>query len=218
MPEYLKPRIQPIMPPDWDDAMKDAVDAFPHGRNFVLANWDGNDPRGTNGMGIHLNHPALAKAFLTFNNHVATYSTVSKRVREILILRISWLRRAEYEFIQHVVLGKRAGLTDEEIERIIEGPDAKGWDPLDAALVRAVDELCVDCLISDDTWATLSAHFDTQQMMDILAAVGCYEMAAMVFKSYGVQLEPGVEPLSPEMRERMFNSAPAVKPQRFAAK
>lgn len=52
------------------------------------------------GLGVILRHPALAKAFLTFNNHIAVASTVSKRIRELLILRMSWLRRAEYEFVQ----------------------------------------------------------------------------------------------------------------------
>lgn len=207
MSDYPKFRLQPVMPPDWDDAINDAVSVFPGGRDFVLKNWNGTDPRGTNGLGVMLNHPTLAKSFLTFNNHVAVHSTVSKRIRELVILRTSWLRRAEYEYIQHVVLGKRAGLTDEEIERIQQGPDAPGWDPVDAALVRATDELIANCCIADDTWAFLSNHFDTQQMMDLLYAIGCYEVAAMVFKSFGVQLDPGVEPLSQEVRDRMYGRA-----------
>lgn len=197
------PRIPPLLPDDWDEAIHDALSAFPSGRDFVLSHYKTGDARGMHGLGVQLHHPALAKAFLTFNNHVAIASTVSKRVRELLILRISWLRRAEYEFIQHVVLGKRAGLTDAEIERIQRGPDAEGWDPLDAALVRAVDELHADACIGDETWAQLSAHFDRNQLIDIVFAVGCYDVLAMVFKTFGVALEPGVEPLAPEVRARM---------------
>jgi len=204
MTDYLQPRLKPLLPPEWNDEILDALSVFPTSRDFVLKNWNGEDPRGTNGLGVMLHHPALAKAFLTFNNHVAIHSTVSKRIRELVILRTSWLRRAEYEYIQHVVLGKRAGLTDEEIERIQQGPDAPGWDPVDAALVRATDELIADACIKNETWAFLSKHFDTRQMMDILYAIGCYEVAAMVFKSFGAQLDPGVAPLAAEVRERMF--------------
>ena len=46
---------------------------------------------------------------------MATGSTLSARERELLILRTAWLRRSEYEYIQHVILGLRAGLTEEEI-------------------------------------------------------------------------------------------------------
>ena len=40
-----------------------------------------------------------------------------KRTRELLILRIGWLRQSEYEFVQHLALGARAGLSEAELER-----------------------------------------------------------------------------------------------------
>src|ERR1700731_4906316 len=111
------PRISPVLPSDWDAAIHDAVSAFPSGRDFVLARWQTGGAQGMHGLGAMLRHPALAKAFLTFNNHIATASTVSKRVREILILRTGWLRRSEYEFVQHLILGRRAGLAEGEVGR-----------------------------------------------------------------------------------------------------
>ena len=159
------------------------------------------------GLGTILQHPALAKAFLTFNNHVAAASSVSKRIRELLILRISWLRREEYEFVQHLVLGRKAGLSEAELERVQFGPDAPGWEPDDADLLRAVDELHVHACIQEGTWARLSARFDTTQLLDIVFAVGCYELLAMVFKTCRVQLEPDVAPLDPVVRARMYASA-----------
>ena len=62
---------------------------------------------------------------------------------------------------------------------------------------------CADACIGDETWARLSAHFDTKQLMDIVFAVGCYEVLAMAFKTFGVSFEPGVEPLAPDVRARM---------------
>lgn len=205
MPDEIPPRATPVLPPDWDAAVHDAVSAFPSGRDFVLSAWKAGEQgiRGLHGLGVILRYPALAKAFLTFNNHVATGSAISRRIRELLILRISWLRRADYEFIQHVVLGRRAGLTDPEIARVPGGPDAPGWDPIDADLLRAVDELHEHACIQGETWTRLAAHFDTKQLMDIVFTVGCYELLAMVFKTFGVQLEPGVDPLDPAMRAQM---------------
>jgi 4-carboxymuconolactone decarboxylase len=206
MSDEITPRVAPLLPPDWSDAVHDALSAFPSGRDFVLNGWKKGEPgiRGMHGLGLTLHYPALAKAFLTFNNHVAINSTISRRIREILILRISWLRRAEYEFIQHVVLGRRAGLTDEDIQRITHGPDAAGWEPIDADLVRAVDELHQHARIQNATWDRLSAHFDTNQLMDLVFAVGCYDLLAMVFKTFDAQLEPGVEPLDAATRARMY--------------
>src|SRR5579862_4198983 len=203
MQNQCPPRIPPLLPPEWDAVTHDAVSAFPSGRDFVLSHYGTDDARGVHGVGVILRHPALAKEFLAFNNHVATASSVSRRIRELLILRISWLRRSEYEFVQHVVLGRRAGLSEAELDRVQFGPDAPGWDPVDADLVRAVDELYVDARIHDATWTRLSAHFSTTQLMDIVFAVGCYEMLAMAFKTFGVQLEPGADPLDAATRARM---------------
>lgn len=188
--------------------MYDALSAFPSGRDFVLSHFQEDGARGMHGLGVILQHPALAKAFLTFNNHVATASTLSRRIRELLILRISWLRRSEYEFVQHIVLGRNAGLSDEELERVQLGPDAPGWDPVEADLVRAADELHREARIQDGTWTRLSAHFSTEQLLDIVFAVGCYDLLAKVFKTLGVQLEPGVDALSPAVRERMHAQEP----------
>jgi len=204
MQNDIPARIPPVLPPDWDAPVLDALSVFPTSRDFVLKNFPTNSARGMNGLGVMLHHPAAAKAFLTFNNHVATASTVSKRIRELLILRISWLRRAEYEYLQHVVLGLRAGLTEAEIERIQLGANAPGWDPVDAALVRAVDDLHRDACISNETWAQLAQHFDRNQMLDIIFAVGCYDMLAMVFKSFGAQPESCLDPLDPAVAARMY--------------
>jgi 4-carboxymuconolactone decarboxylase len=201
--DQFEPRVSPLLPPQWDAAAHDAASAFRTARDFVLSHHGGDGARGVHGVGVVLRHPSLAKAFLTFNNHVAAASTLAKRDRELLILRISWIRRAEYEFVQHVVLARNAGVTEAEIERVQLGPDAEGWDPHDADLLRAVDELNADARIQDATWLRLSERFTTEQLMDLVFAVGCYEVLAMAFKTFGVQLEPGVDPLDPAARARM---------------
>lgn len=203
MPDSLPSRVSPLLPPDWDEVTIDAVSAFPSGRDFVLANYRGGGARGMNGLGVMLRHPALAKAFLTFNNHVAIKSSISRRVRELAILRISWLRRSEYEFVQHVVLARNAGVSEADIERVQRGPDAPGWDAFDAELVRAVDELHADARIGDTTWERLSAHYGLTEMIDLVFTVGCYEILAMVFKTFGVQPEPVLEELDESTRARM---------------
>jgi alkylhydroperoxidase family enzyme len=196
MTDQSAPRIAPLLPPDWDAAAYDAMSALPHGRDNVLANWRaGQQVSGTNLVCTQLRHPALAKAFLTFNGHFFYSSKLPARVREILILRIAWLRHSEYEFVAHIDLGRRAGLGDAEIERIQFGPDAAGWAPEDADLVRAVDELKADACISAKTWAALAERFDSEQLLELVFIVGCYETLAMAMNSVGVQLDnAGLDP------------------------
>lgn len=206
MSDESLPRITPLHPPTWNASAHDAVSAFPAGRDFILNNWEQGEARGMNGVGAILNHPALAKAFLTYNNHVAKDNTLSKRICELLILRVSWLRQSEYEFQQHVILGLRAGLTEAEITMIQEGPAAAGWSGCDANLIRAADELVMDACVSKETWNELNKEFNTEQLIDIVFTVGCYEVLAMAFKSFGVPFESCLEPMAPEVRARMFEA------------
>ena len=118
--------------------------------------------------------------------------TLPDKQREILILRIGWLCRAEYEWSQHVLIGKAVGLSEEEIDRISAGPDAPGWTEDDAALVRATDELHRDAFVSDATWAVLAKKWSVQQLMDVVFAVGQYNLVSMALNTLGVQLDEGL--------------------------
>lgn len=200
-------RLEPIFPDGWNGEILEALRAFPNALNFVLKVWkeDSEEAPGLRLLASMAHYPKLAKAFLTFNNHVSAESSLTHRDRELIIIRLSWLRQAEYEYLQHELLGRtRAGLTDEEIRRIQTGPDADGWSPVDAALIRAADELHADACITDDTWYLLLEHYSTTQVLDIIFLVGCYDTVAMISKSLKIQPEPRLQPLDPETRANMF--------------
>jgi alkylhydroperoxidase family enzyme len=132
------------------------------------------------------------------SEHIRQTSTLSARVRELLILRIGVLCRSEYEWAAHAPAGRRAGLTAADIERIIAGPGpAAPGEPFDHVLLRAVDELYQHDAITDATWSTLSATYDARQMLDLLTTIGGYRMVSMALNTLGVQLEPGAERFPP---------------------
>lgn len=137
---------------------------------------------------VLMNHPKLARSFGRFGGYILGRQTLNPRDREILILRIGWLNQAQYEWEQHVRIGKAAGLTDDEIDRITKGPKA-GWDRHDAALVQAADDLFENSVVSDQTWQTLSERYNTQQMMDAVFTVGQYNLVSWALNSFGVPLD-----------------------------
>jgi len=205
-PTGNEPKLQTILPDDWNEEILDALGAFPHGLNFVMSRWEagGDDARGVNMLGALAQYPELAKAFLTFNCHVASNSSLNARDRELLILRVGWLRKSEYEFAQHIILGRRAGLTDKEIERTQYGPDADGWSDEDRDLIRAADELNLGAGITESSFEKLSARYDHTQIMDMIFLVGCYINVALCISSFNIPLEPDTISLDEETRRRMY--------------
>lgn len=137
-------------------------------------------------------HPKLLKQWSAFGGTLLYGGRLSARDRELLILRTGWLCHSPYEWGQHVVIGRASGLSDEEIHRIIEGPAAPGWTELEAALLRATDELHADSRISDATWAELAGAYDEQQLIEVCMVVGQYHLVSFTLNSLGVQPEPGL--------------------------
>jgi 4-carboxymuconolactone decarboxylase len=170
--------------------MRDALAALrPPNPRHPLPRRGDDRPKGLNVLGTLARHPQLTRAFNTFNGHVQFATTLSPWQRELLVLRVAHVRRATYEWAQHVVLAADAGITSTEIGRIAEGPSAPGWSPLEQAMLAAVDELVAGATITDATWAALAQELDQQQLMDLVFTVGAYELLAMAFNAFGVELD-----------------------------
>ena len=173
-----KPRVTPVEPGEWSAEQKELLE--PIGRNGRPI-W--------NVFRTLARHSKLFKRWLPFANHVLYKQTLAPRDREMLILRIGWLCRAPYEWTQHVQIALRSGVTEAEIERIADGPDAPGWSEHDAALIRAADELHKDACISDATWNTLAERYATDQLIDVVFTVGQYNLVSMALNTFGVELD-----------------------------
>jgi len=178
-----EPRIYPQKESEWDEDARKLLEGLKKINKGTV----------TNIAATLANYSKLYNRWRVFGNHVLFKSTLPLRDKEILILRIGWLCQAEYEWGQHVIIGKRCGLSDEEIIRIIEGPDVEGWNSFDATLLRAVDELYIDSFIGDSTWQKLSEKYNTHQLIDLVFTVGQYNLVSMVLNTFGVQLEEGID-------------------------
>jgi AhpD family alkylhydroperoxidase len=179
-------RIEPLPPEEWGPEVQEAVAALrPPAPRHPFPPRDGR-PKGLNALGTFAHHPALAQAFHTFNGHILFATTLTPRWRELLVLRVAHRRQCGYEWSQHLLLAADAGVTGEELERVTAGPDAPGWAPVEAALVRAADELLDTAEVADATWEALAGELDTQQLMDVVFTVGAYDLVAMAFLTFGV--------------------------------
>ena len=126
-------------------------------------------------------------------------SSLPPREREIVMLRMGWLCQSEYEWAQHARIAKaQAGLSNQDVHRIAEGPAAAGWSDFERTLLRMVDELRYDTMISDATWNALRAKYSVQQVIEALYTAAQYQLVSMALNTLGVQLDPGLEDRLPK--------------------
>ena len=138
-------------------------------------------------------HPELAAAMVNLGRTLRA-GGIPGRHREILILRSGWNCGSAYELAQHYRVATEIGMTDEDMERIRLGPDADGWDPFEAALCRAADELHSEHTISDPTWAALAERTTSRELIQTTMLVGYYHLVSFVLNALGVPLEPEAKP------------------------
>ena len=134
-------------------------------------------------------HPKLVKRWTPFAGHILGKQTLPFRDRELLILRIGWLNQAEYEFAQHELIARKGGISDTDIVWLKDGPKAAGWSEKDSALLQVADDLFDNSVVSDETWATMSKHYSTEQLMDAVFTVGQYNLVSWALNSFGVPLD-----------------------------
>ncbi|WP_083419802.1 carboxymuconolactone decarboxylase family protein [Pseudofrankia sp. BMG5.36] len=158
-----------------------------------LLSWGTPDgqPRRAEYLTTLVRHPRLYRQYARYATFLLTRGTLPGRDRELAVLRNAWLCRGQLEWGEHVEIAREVGLTTAEIEQVIAGPDHEAWAPDDAAIIRAVDELHADSVISDETWAILAQRLDAPQLIELIQLVGTYAMTAWLQNSLRVLLRPG---------------------------
>jgi 4-carboxymuconolactone decarboxylase len=185
-------RIQPLDPADATDKVREALDNLPPLNIFrTLAHAE-----------------TVFRPFLRFGGAVLGRMELDPVVRELAILTVAKEAEAEYEWIQHVEIGKAVGVTDEQIaalgkadscaaegadERIRAAASGEGAfnEPQQAAIELAA------CVVrgpraSDDLWQCVRAQFGDREVVELLVAIGDYLMLARVMTVLEVDLDKGV--------------------------
>lgn len=179
------PKLTPVLLADMDERTRDLISR---------ANLD-RDGEPLAVFGTIARHPKLFGAWLRFASRLLSGGSLDRRSTELVILRVAYNLGNNYEWGQHVQICRGLGFEQAVIDRVMAGPAAEGWSPLEALLLRATDEMYTERHITSATWDTLAEHLSEIQLIELCFLIGHYEMLAMFLHTVNVQLEPGKEPL-----------------------
>ena len=131
----------------------------------------------------------LFRPFLAFNMRLMPLGKLDRCDTEALILRTAWLCGSRYEWTQHEAIGRRAGLTAEQIEAIASDPQSDLLGERSRLLLPIVPELLENHAIGEQTYETLARRFTPAQILEAVMLVGNYAMLAGALNTFGVPLE-----------------------------
>ena len=135
------------------------------------------------------NAPASFRSLIEFAFSLLVTSEFDARKREIAILRVAHATHASYEWFQHVIVAKRVGVTDQEIEKIgVDGP-VTGLDEEGNLLCRVADEISNEVRLSDDALQKILDRYGTRQATELILCVSYFNMLSRFLESTRVALE-----------------------------
>ena len=180
------PRIPPMAPEEFTEEMREST------RSLRIAAGLPPEAPVPEYVATALRHPELYRAHTALAILLMSEGALTPRDRELAVLRVGWLCGAPFEWGEHVAMGKRVcGFTTDEIEALTIGSDGPGWSASDRALIRAVEELIDDAMISDDSWAALSEGRDAQQLIELPLLVAQYMGVAFLQNALRIRMLDG---------------------------
>jgi AhpD family alkylhydroperoxidase len=119
-------------------------------------------------------------------------ASLAPRLRELIILRVAWLNRCEYEWVQHYRFSKAVGVSDSEIEAVRDWRISDRLDEAGRAVLELTDVLISREEVSEDLWQRLVKVLGGEvEALEAAAIAGAWTMVAFILKTAAVPIEEG---------------------------
>ncbi|QUN32065.1 carboxymuconolactone decarboxylase family protein (plasmid) [Cupriavidus sp. KK10] len=134
--------------------------------------------------------PALAKAWAPCSRGLRNDLSVSRKLRELLIVQIALRHESRYEYGHHVHMARAEGVTPAQLAALPNGRDGALFDADEALVLQLADDLTHASGASAATMNALLERFGEKHLMELLATGAFYCAVARIVNSLDCELEP----------------------------
>jgi alkylhydroperoxidase family enzyme len=138
-----------------------------------------------------LNAPPLAESWFNHSNTVRWKTTLSGRLREIVIIRMGHLTNSQYVLRQHVPsLALADGLSLAECDALADWRASDFFSASERAVLAYADTMTREIAVPDAVFAEIARHFKPREIVELTVLIGTYNMNARVLQALELDLEP----------------------------
>lgn len=171
----------------YDSMMKEAV-PWAQSSGFIAALPDG---RLIGPFNPGLLSPKIGAAFAKLQSTEEGETTLTPRIRQVVLLTIGALWQCDYERYAHRAVAHKLGMSKEVVDALAEGTEPKGLTE-DELLAREVTErIATDHTLPDDLFRKAQAAFGNQGIVDLLILAGCYVIVCSMLNSFEIPAPKG---------------------------
>ncbi|HEX8012703.1 MAG TPA: carboxymuconolactone decarboxylase family protein [Casimicrobiaceae bacterium] len=132
---------------------------------------------------VLLNSAPVAQGWEKLLTAVRNRSSLPPDLREMVIMRVAVLNRAPYELEAHRPVALRCGVSEAKIEALREPRPGDAFSPLERAVLALTDAMTREIQVPDALFEPLRAHFDTRELLDLVATIAAYNMVSRLLEA-----------------------------------
>lgn len=134
--------------------------------------------------------PQIADGWFGHMNGVRWGTSLSGRLRELIIIRVAWLLDAAYAKRQHIPkLAAADGVDEATCQALADWRASKLFDEAERAALAYTDAVTTSAKVPDEVFAALKPHFSSREILEITVLAATYNMHARVTNALELDLE-----------------------------
>lgn len=137
-----------------------------------------------------------AEGFLALGSALLRENSLDTQWRELVIVRVGILCRADYEVHQHTRIALQVGVTQDKIDALYDGPDAAIFSTQERTLLRYTDTVVLNVKAGESAFRSIEALLPPNQLVELHLLIGFYMMVSRFLENFEVDLEQEEIPLT----------------------
>lgn len=135
---------------------------------------------------VLLNSPDIAKGWEALLTAVRNRSSLPASLKELMILRVAVLNRAQFEFDAHRPHAINAGVSEDQIQLIQQDKITAGFTPLEILVMEFTDVMTRDIQVPDALYSSVKAHFNDREILEVVTTIAAYNMVSRLLNALHV--------------------------------
>ncbi len=138
---------------------------------------------------VLLHSPELAQGWLALFTAIRSQGQLSARYRELAILRVAQLNRADYEYVQHLPFARAAGVDEAALAALEHWRDSACFSQADRAVLGYTEAMTRDIQVADALFAPVQAAFSQREIVELTATIAGYNLISRFLEALQVDHE-----------------------------